>query len=50
MHKVAVHKKLLAHNLAVDMHFDFGEVGMTFVDPTDFEILVGPEMWAVVLK
>ena len=38
------------HNLAVDMHFDFGEVGMTFVDLMGFGILVGPEIVAVVLK
>ena len=38
------------HNLAVDMHFDFGEVGMTFVDLAGFGILVDPQMWAVVLK
>ena len=38
------------NNLAVDMHFDFVEVGMTFVDLTGFGILVGPEMGAVVLK
>ena len=38
------------HKLAVDMHLDFGEVGMTFVDLAGFGILVGPEMVAVVLK